>query len=320
MPKVVNNGMLNNLVFKCPRCGKGFSGQGWAYVISSEKPSLKDLVLSETFFKTRCPYCRKLFQQEYEFLYVDSVNKALIALHFKPLLVYTDNYFLSKFKYLPPDATVYKRRVVQSFHDLSEKAMIFEYGLDDRIIQFLKDMIRFDYDEKGEKAPSEIRFAGLNSNFKQTELHFKLTIDQKDQSYFWDENHYQFCSRLIEKYAEDFHKKDWLVINNYFPKYFMELAYEKYRKEEFDLLISKGESIRKQLCIHSRMIKKPGLTALINSSRVTLTDCTLYVDFPSELLASRMRGVSPQLAAIAEEVIGFKPDIVCRVISAKRKS
>lgn len=115
---------------KCPHCGKSQKFEMWRVINVADNPEMKEKVKTKEVFKLECKKCGRLVNADHQFLYEDPENK--IAIHYareKDVPVVKED--LKKYE-------GYTTRVVSYQNDLIEKLMIFDAGLDDRIIEIVK--------------------------------------------------------------------------------------------------------------------------------------------------------------------------------------
>jgi hypothetical protein len=126
----------------CPTCGEKFNAPLWESLNADLNPAEKDLLLSGNFFVTTCPKCRTEHPFIYPMLYHDMTNSVMIH-----LVLNEENAedILTQLKSVEASPMMgsmslagYKFRFVKSHTVLREKAMIFDCGFDDRVIELLK--------------------------------------------------------------------------------------------------------------------------------------------------------------------------------------
>ena len=131
-----------NVEASCPSCGERFNTALWESLNADLNPAEKDLLLSGKFFLTVCPKCNTEHPFVYPILYHDMTNAAMVQ------LVLSDENAENLMKQLKAavashmigSMTVegYKFRFVKDHNELREKAVIFDCGLDDRVIEMTK--------------------------------------------------------------------------------------------------------------------------------------------------------------------------------------
>lgn len=115
---------------KCPHCEKSQKFEMWRVINVSDNPEMKEKVKTKEVFKLTCSQCGNLVNADHQFLYEDPETR--IVIHYareKDASAAKED--LAKYE-------GYKARVVSYQNDLVEKLMIFDAGLDDRIIEIIK--------------------------------------------------------------------------------------------------------------------------------------------------------------------------------------
>ena len=133
---------------QCPSCNENFDARLWQSLNADLDPDEKQRLLSGEFFRIMCPKCTGTYPFVYSMLYHDMKNEVMIMLAtteedaagFKEMQSSLGNSELSKI--MSSMSENYKHRIVKTPHDLREKAMIFDCGLDDRVIELIKVYIR----------------------------------------------------------------------------------------------------------------------------------------------------------------------------------
>jgi hypothetical protein len=121
----------------CPVCKHVFSVGFWLSVNVTLDPWFREKVRSGEIRDHVCPRCSQTLTVNTDLLYHDMTRKFMISYH-----VVADGRtpsmsadFLGKSGAIFPD---YRLRFVVSWNQLREKIAIFEVGLDDMIIEFIK--------------------------------------------------------------------------------------------------------------------------------------------------------------------------------------
>lgn len=135
--------MRDKVQISCPSCSHQFEVERWSAINGSLNPVQKAELLDGSLFFAQCPDCGKKFMLGYPVVYNDTENKVMIWLVFsrKEIVYVTDCYNDSKNEFDEFDERIdesYKRRIVLSPDRLREKIMIFDSGLDDKIVEIAK--------------------------------------------------------------------------------------------------------------------------------------------------------------------------------------
>lgn len=120
----------------CPKCGAEKEVAIWESVNTSVDPSLKQMVLERRLTEFVCPSCGYTTPVIYGFLYHQPEDKVMISFVTSDDQVQgvINSFTTPPFNMFPG----YKKRVVRSYEELTEKIRIFDSGLDDRVIEIEK--------------------------------------------------------------------------------------------------------------------------------------------------------------------------------------
>ena len=130
--------MQKKAFFDCPSCGSRCEYTIWESINASDDPEAKEALIAGKLFVHECPNCGNRINIVYSVLYQDNNHNAMINLvsDCSDVNAETEK-FKSIRKYVVPSDT-YQVRFVTTPNDLREKATIFDAGLDDRIIELMK--------------------------------------------------------------------------------------------------------------------------------------------------------------------------------------
>ena len=157
----------------CPKCNKSHPFTIWQSINTSLDPEMKAAVIDLSAFLFECPTCGEKNYVNYSFLYHQMVDKIMI--HYAS----SDKDAEEVCKMLAGDAPAgmlqdmrknnYLTRLVRTHNELREKIMIFDNGLDDRIIELLKADIfnTFIKDNPDSKDVEILYFRGDEKNYIQ---------------------------------------------------------------------------------------------------------------------------------------------------------
>lgn len=122
----------------CPSCGKTHWVKPWTVVNARTTPQLADRVISRDLFLDECPYCHEESQIPSECIYLDPDHNRIAYLAPAPESEESAVRMFEAFKENGrfPGAV---GRIVRDPSDLADKALAWREGLDDRLIEFLKD-------------------------------------------------------------------------------------------------------------------------------------------------------------------------------------
>ena len=131
----------------CPACNQPGFHAAWPWILSSRDTDATQLLLEGKLFKYHCPVCGGETTFAYDCLYHDVEHRALLLYSsglypeeqlLESLEKHADQAQWNSGTQTPP----YQYRIVFNPFELYEKARIFEYGYDDRVIELMKVAIK----------------------------------------------------------------------------------------------------------------------------------------------------------------------------------
>ena len=136
----------SNEVVPCPDCQANVPFVLWQSLNAQLDPSAKEQLLNGSLFAATCPECHATKDVLYPILYHDMTNQVMIALTLDDEMA--EEYykvFASKdakpgLDFMGEMNRTYRYRFVRNPNELREKVMIFDLGLDDRIVEIAKVM------------------------------------------------------------------------------------------------------------------------------------------------------------------------------------
>ena len=133
--------MRDKVNIQCPKCGYSIEVRQWSSVNGEKNPGEKKKLLDGTLFSVKCKRCGHTAQVGYPLLYNDPAQKVMIWLVYdKDEVKHVTDYFKSS-KNSDGDNKVdraCRQRIVRDAFRLREKLMIFDSGLDDKIVEIAK--------------------------------------------------------------------------------------------------------------------------------------------------------------------------------------
>lgn len=135
--------MRDKVTIQCTECGQNLEVEQWTAVNGDKNPRQKLKILNGTLFNITCKKCGKENTVGYPMLYSDPKENIMIWLVFdnEEVSHVTDYFRKSKTEISENGEDVDKecrQRIVRDPHRLREKIMIFDSGLDDKIIEIAK--------------------------------------------------------------------------------------------------------------------------------------------------------------------------------------
>ena len=122
----------------CPECNHENEAVFWDSLNGDLDPEAKAQLLNGTLFQFRCAKCGYESFLNYPMLYHDMKNCAMVYYVRPDDIEKTIQEALEAEKKLPIKMDGYRKRVVCNQNSLREKAIIFDSGLDDRVIEVIK--------------------------------------------------------------------------------------------------------------------------------------------------------------------------------------
>jgi len=163
--------MPSEITVKCPKCGREFKTTMWRTLNADVSPKVAETLLNGELFILECPKCHEKTRIAYPMLYHDMSNKLLVSIAWRDEDLADAKAVLDEFKKHGMDREGYRFRLVKNDRELIEKAMIFKEGLDDRVIEIIKDIQRSGYPKQfGKPAPNEIYFLVNQENHEEWSL------------------------------------------------------------------------------------------------------------------------------------------------------
>lgn len=161
--------MVQNIELVCPECKEKFQADVYTSINVQMDKNIKNKVLNGTFFDFECTYCHKNFNVPYPVLYHDMDRKLLLQFSVDEDVEQTMK-VLSAID-ISKDYTV---RFVDTYRNWIEKILIFDSGLDDRIMELYKLLVLSQYEDA----------SNLNGlyywNIQNVENpHYVLVLDEK---------------------------------------------------------------------------------------------------------------------------------------------
>jgi len=156
----------------CPNCGKISNFTIWDRLNTRLNPIAKLQLFNGSLFRLKCS-CGYISAVDYTMLYHDQRNKVMLHYFSNKTTEEADKEFAElirsgAFELL----SGYRHRIVSSQQELREKALIFNEGLDDRVIEYLKTAVYAQVIDTYPKAKRD-QFFLIISNSTWT-IHFQI--------------------------------------------------------------------------------------------------------------------------------------------------
>lgn len=126
----------------CPKCQEKGNFTVWDSINTDIHPEMRDKVLDFSAFTYHCPKCNSDIVTHYDMLYHDVNRRFIVYLMYNKEnyenTIYDIEHNQSTLKNIFGDQFGYTYRIVRDINTLIEKIQIFEHGLSDIAIEFLK--------------------------------------------------------------------------------------------------------------------------------------------------------------------------------------
>ncbi|MBE6037681.1 MAG: hypothetical protein E7218_00550 [Anaerofustis stercorihominis] len=158
-----------SIYYGCPHCNKSSRTTKIDELIAQEEPTLKKAIIDGEFFDCSCEHCYEVAQVEYSFYYKDVDQGLVIYLYAGKRDGNTE-----PFEGMYEEGKYY--RIVESLDALREKILIFDAGLNDKIVEAVKMLMVYRYNtEHDDKAVQNIYFKRATEDALQ--FNMSLTDD-----------------------------------------------------------------------------------------------------------------------------------------------
>ncbi len=122
----------------CPECGHEQECTVWHSLNGDMDPEAKQQLLDGTLFLSECSNCGHKSNLNYMLLYHDMTNQVMVYYVDEESVNETLETMKNSQKQFGMDMSGYRNRIVTDQNSLREKAIVFDNGLDDRIVEIIK--------------------------------------------------------------------------------------------------------------------------------------------------------------------------------------
>lgn len=122
----------------CPECGHTQDFIVWQTLNGDLNPDAKQQLLDGSLFSFECKKCGHKSNVDYGILYHDMTHKAMVYYVDEDSVEQTQATMVDVEKKIGFEIPGYRKRIVTDQNTLREKAIIFEHGLDDRVVEIIK--------------------------------------------------------------------------------------------------------------------------------------------------------------------------------------
>lgn len=127
------------MIYTCPQCGCSYPVTLYRSIDVRQRPDLKRKLLEGSLYEAICTKCGYVSPLLYACIYIDASRHFMIHLA-------DDEAGMHVFDQMP--LSVYVLRIVKDWNDMREKIVLFDRGLDDRVVEIMKYIRRQQLQEK----------------------------------------------------------------------------------------------------------------------------------------------------------------------------
>lgn len=250
------------LTVNCSKCGKPLTATVFESVNSDYADNLAMQIMSGELFNVKCPHCHFVSHLEYDLLYHDLRNGAMIWVVHKDSPNYTSKISEIRNTQKLPYKTM---RIVEDMNALKEKVSCLERKRDDKIIELCK--VFTTYNLLSQHPDFDFRNA------------FYTAISGKDMIYLYDNDDNDMCCELPDK-AYDY-LKDLYYNSPYAPQFDGNYAIVDYAwAEEILTPLMKAESERIDAAVEEKPAEPE--TVVESQPRIICPNCKSVLPEDSE--------------------------------------
>ncbi len=134
------------MIYTCPQCGRSYPMTLYRSIDAKQRPDLKRKLLEGSLYEATCMNCGYISPLLYACIYIDPERHFMIHLA-------EDEAGMHVFEDMPLSS--YHLRVVKDWNDMREKVVLFERGMDDRVVEIMKHIRMEQLQEKNPKLAIE---------------------------------------------------------------------------------------------------------------------------------------------------------------------
>lgn len=185
----------------------------WQSINATSDPELKDQLMSGELMTFTCQSCQKVAEVVWPLLYHDMERNLMVHIRIDEQL--------SDGQAPQPDPVEdfmrgFTLRTVASRNELVEKVLIFEDGLDDRIIEIFKIALRRQLEQDGQGGDGELMFSACGESEEgEKEIAFVLLEGEGESSFAVPLSVYEYFAEHIRSRlpAPEAEAGQWLRVN-----------------------------------------------------------------------------------------------------------
>lgn len=217
--------LRDSITVSCQQCKEEFEFKIYPLINLQKDKDLYEPLFSLDIFKHKCEKCGHLNIIQYDMMVVDSYKNYMIYL-FSPerMSIFKDsvNNYIDKLKDTSPEGwkvfneSIKHTRVVNTINDLKEKLLIFDYDLNDKIIELVKRGL---YENK---LVDEQEFPYMMFNILERDTLSFICIGQNDERQIKEVGvNINFYNKLVDELGEplkEFKELDFPLIDKAWAK------------------------------------------------------------------------------------------------------
>ena len=159
----------------CPGCGARVAARMWTGINAEVNPNLRAQVLDETLFDWKCPQCGHEATLAYPCLYHDKGRRFMVYV----LPQEPDEQKAAGIAAQFPQLRGVRKRVTGSLASLKEKILLFEDGLDDRAVEFVKLLVSLVLERSSGKRVTQGLY--VSSDEERERIGFLFSLEGEEQ-------------------------------------------------------------------------------------------------------------------------------------------
>lgn len=178
----------------CPGCGARVAARMWSGINAEVNPNLRAEVLDETLFDWKCPQCGHEATLAYPCLYHDKGRRFMVyVLPREP-----DEQKAAGIAAQFPQLRGVRKRVTGSLASMKEKILLFEDGLDDRAVEFVKLLVSLVLERSSGKRVTQGLYVSSDEEHERIGFLFSLEGEEQPVHRVTSFSAYHKASAIVE--------------------------------------------------------------------------------------------------------------------------
>ena len=204
----------------CPGCGARVAARMWTGINAEVNPNLRAQVLDETLFDWKCPQCGHEATLAYPCLYHDKGRRFMVYV----LPQEPDEQKAAGIAAQFPQLRGVRKRVTGSLASLKEKILLFEDGLDDRAVEFVKLLVSLVLERSSGKRVTQGLYVSSDEEHERIGFLFSLEGEEQPVHRVTSFSAYHKASAIVEFLLPP-DGGDFLLVDESFARH----LFERYR-------------------------------------------------------------------------------------------